>query len=119
MMLMLNQYLVNNNLIDDYSNPNNKKILDEFSHFLNKNIKSKNNNKNDLDDYTIEYGLKSERISKNNLINNINDEIKTNKLNNNNINKNKKKSKNINTNMNQIFNNIINKYNIIIQNNNK
>ena len=119
MMLMLNQYLVNNNLIDDYSNPNNKKILDEFSHFLNKNIKSKNNNKNDLDDYTIEYGLKSERISKNNLINNINDEIKTNKLNNNNINNNKKKSKNINTNMNQIFNNIINKYNIIIQNNNK
>ena len=120
MMLMLNQYLINNNLINDYSNPDNKKILDEFSHFLNKNIKSKNANKCDLDDYIIDSGLKTERIIKkeNSLINNINDEIKNNQIN---INKNKCKNKTANTNinLNQVFNNIINKYNIIIQNNSK
>ena len=120
MMLMLNQYLINNNLINDYSNPDNKKILDEFSLFLNKNIKSKNANKCDLDDYIIDSGLKTERIIKkeNSLINNINDEIKNNQIN---INKNKCKNKTANTNinLNQVFNNIINKYNIIIQNNSK
>ena len=51
MMLMLNQYLINNNLIDDYANPENKKILDEYSDFLNKNIKKNNHKKkeNDID----------------------------------------------------------------------
>ena len=120
MMLMLNQYLISNNLINDYSNPDNKKILDEFSLFLNKNIKLKNANKCDLDDYIIDSGLKTERIIKkeNSLINNINDEIKNNQIN---INKNKCKNKTANTNinLNQVFNNIINKYNIIIQNNSK
>ena len=117
MMNMLNQYLINNNLIEDYTNPDNKKILDEFSVFLNKNIKILNkNNKKDIDVENINDGSKTERVIKkdNNLTNNINDELKNNQSN---INKNKFKNKN--RNLNEIFNNIINKYNIIVQNNNK
>ena len=99
MMLMLNQYLISNNLIEDYSNPDNKKILDEFSLFLNNNIKLNNNNN------------KKSKDDNNNLINNINTDIENNKIDNN-----KNKCKNKNRNLNEIFNNIINKYNIIIQN---
>jgi hypothetical protein len=113
---MLNQYLINNNLIEDYTNPDNKKILGEFSVFLNKNIKILNNNKKDIDVENINDGSKTERVIKkdNNLTNNINDELKNNQSN---INKNKFKNKN--RNLNEIFNNIINKYNIIVQNSNK
>ena len=38
MMLMLNEYLINNNLFEDYSNSENKKILDNYSLFLTNNI---------------------------------------------------------------------------------
>ena len=117
MMSMLNQYLINNNLIEDYSIPDNKKILDEFSLFLNKNIKIiTNNNKKDIEGENSNDGSKTERVIKkdNNLTNNINEDLKNNQTN---INKNKFKNKN--RNLNEIFNNIINKYNIIVQNNNK
>ena len=120
MMLMLNQYLINNNLIDDYSKPDNKKILDEFSNFLNKNIKKENNNQrnkgrkeNDCDKNIS--GLKTERIIKkdNNLNENINSDVKNNQTN---YSKNKCASKNLK--LDSLFNNIINKYNLISENNN-
>ncbi len=117
MMSMLNQYLINNNLIEDYSIPDNKKILDEFSLFLNKNIKIMAvNNKKDIEGENSNDGSKTDRVIKkdNNLTNNINEDLKNNQTN---INKNKFKNKN--RNLNEIFNNIINKYNIIVQNNNK
>jgi len=117
MMSMLNQYLINNNLIEDYSIPDNKKILDEFSLFLNKNIKIMTiNNKKDIGGENSNDGSKTDRVIKkdNNLTNNINEDLKNNQTN---INKNKFKNKN--RNLNEIFNNIINKYNIIVQNNNK
>ena len=52
MMLLLNEYLINNNLFEDYSFQENKKILDNYSLFLAKNIntnnlESKENNIND------------------------------------------------------------------------
>ena len=120
MMLMLNQYLISNNLIEDYSNPENKTILDDFAIFLNKNIKSNSNiinNKNE-GEISSNYEVKTERIIKkekeNNLINNINIELK------NNTNNNKKnRSKSKNRNLNEIFNNVINKYNIIVDEKNK
>ena len=120
MMLMLNQYLINNNLIDDYSKPDNKKILDEFSNFLNKNIKKENNNQrnkgrkeNDCDKNIS--GLKTERIIKkdNNLNEKINSDVKNNQTN---YSKNKCASKNLK--LDSLFNNIINKYNLISENNN-
>jgi hypothetical protein len=117
MMSMLNQYLINNNLIEDYSIPDNKKILDEFSLFLNKNIKIMTiNNKKDIGGENSNDGSKTDRVIKkdNNLTNNINEDLKNNQTN---INKNKFQNKN--RNLNEIFNNIINKYNIIVQNNNK
>ena len=79
MMLMLNQYLINNNLIDDYA------------------------------------GLNTERIIKKdvNLNDNINSDIKNNRINNS---KNKCSSKNMKLDF--LFNNIINKYNLISENNN-
>ena len=75
MMLMLNQYLINNNLINDYANPENKKIFDEFSNFLNKNIKKDNHKKKENDiDYDKSSGLNTERIIKKDV--NLNDNIK-------------------------------------------
>ena len=38
MMLMLNQYLINKNFFEDYSNPENKKILENYNLFLANNI---------------------------------------------------------------------------------
>ena len=38
MMLMLNEYIINNNLFEDYSNPESKKILDSYNLFLINNI---------------------------------------------------------------------------------
>ena len=38
MMLMLNEYIINNNLFEDYSNPESKKILDSYNLFLTNNI---------------------------------------------------------------------------------
>ena len=111
MMLMLNQYLINNNLINDYSNPENKKILDKFSNFLKENIKKKENN--------IDNGkctsLNTERIIKKevNLNDDINSDLKNNQVNNS---KNKCSSKNLKLDF--LFNNIINKYNLISENNN-
>ena len=116
MMLMLNQYLINNNLIDDYANPENKKIFDEFSNFLNKNIKKDNHKKKENDiDYDKSSGLNTERIIKKdvNLNDNINSDIKNNRINNS---KNKCSSKNMKLDF--LFNNIINKYNLISENNN-
>ena len=51
-MLLLNEYLINNNLFEDYSFQENKKILNNYSLFLAKNIntnnlESKENNIND------------------------------------------------------------------------
>ena len=116
MMLMLNQYLINNNLINDYANPENKKIFDEFSNFLNKNIKKDNHKKKENDiDYDKSSGLNTERIIKKdvNLNDNINSDIKNNRINNS---KNKCSSKNMKLDF--LFNNIINKYNLISENNN-
>ncbi len=116
MMLMLNQYLINNNLIDDYAYPENKKIFDEFSNFLNKNIKKDNHKKKENDiDYDKSSGLNTERIIKKdvNLNDNINSDIKNNRINNS---KNKCSSKNMKLDF--LFNNIINKYNLISENNN-
>ena len=114
MVLMLNQYLINNNLIKDYSDPDNKRILDEFSLFLNNNIKFNDKKKKDSDD-DINSGNKTERIMKkeNNLINKINNDIKNNQSK---LLKNKNKDKN--GQLNDIFNNIINKYNLILKENN-
>ena len=116
MMIMLKQYLINNNLIDDYSNPENKTIFDEFSSFLNKNIKKDNNKKkcNDID-YDKNSGLNTDRIiEKDYKLNDfINSDIKNNQANNY---KNKCTSKNLKLEF--LFNNIINKYNLISENNN-
>ena len=38
MMLLLNEYLITNNLFEDYSNPDNKKMIDNYSSFLASNI---------------------------------------------------------------------------------
>ena len=38
-ILLLNEYLINNNLFEDYSNPDNKEMIDNFSIFLANNIK--------------------------------------------------------------------------------
>ena len=120
MMLMLNQYLISNNLINDYSNPENKKILEEIANCLNKNIKKDNNkitnkrmNDNNLDKNIT--GLKTERIITKdfNLNENINSDLKNNQPNNC---KNKCVSKNLK--LDSLFNNIINKYNLISENNN-
>ena len=42
MMLILNEYLIANNLFEDYSNCENKKIIDDYSIFLANNIKNNN-----------------------------------------------------------------------------
>ena len=46
MMLILNEYVITNNLLEDYSNKQNKKILNDYSLFLLKNIKNNHINKN-------------------------------------------------------------------------
>ena len=101
-------------MIKDYSDPDNKRILDEFSLFLNNNIKFNDKKKKDLDD-DINSGNKTERIMKkeNILINKINNDIKNNQSK---LLKNKNKDKN--GQLNDIFNNIINKYNLILKENN-
>jgi hypothetical protein len=38
LMLFLNEYIINNNLLDDYYLPQNRKILDEYSQFLSSKI---------------------------------------------------------------------------------
>ncbi len=38
-ILLLNEYLINNNIFEDYSNPDNKEMIDNFSIFLANNIK--------------------------------------------------------------------------------
>ena len=38
LMLFLNEYIINNNLLDDYYLPKNRQILDEFSKFLSSKI---------------------------------------------------------------------------------
>ena len=38
MLLMLNEYIISNNLFEDYSNPQSKKILDSYNLFLTNNI---------------------------------------------------------------------------------
>ena len=48
MILLLNEYLINNNLFEDYSNPHNKKIIDNFSLFLANNINTNNFKSNDI-----------------------------------------------------------------------
>ena len=45
MMLVLNEYLIENNLFEDISNPENKKIMDNYSLFLTNNIKVNHENK--------------------------------------------------------------------------
>ena len=118
MILMLNKYLINNNLIDDYSNPDNKKIFDEFALFLDKHIKFKKSIKNkDIDNNDV-CGIKTERIIKKEKEKNLNNNIKVDLKNNT---KENKKNGNIykNGNLNEIFNKVINKYNIIIENNDK
>ena len=114
MMHLLSKYLINNNLIEDYSNPDNKRIMDEFSSFLNKNIKLNEKDDKDINIDDIKNGLKTERITKNenNLLNNIKNNFKNNKDNNS-----KTKYKNKNCKLNAIFNNIINKYNLLLENN--
>ena len=114
MIHMLSKYLINNNLIEDYSNPDNKRIMDEFLFFLDKNMKVSEKNNRDINDDNIKYGLKTERITKNenNLLSNIKDDLKNNR---DNISKSKNKNKNLK--LNAIFNNIINKYNLILEDN--
>ena len=46
MMLILNEYLITNNLFEDYANSQNKKILNDYSLFLLKNINNNNDNIN-------------------------------------------------------------------------
>ena len=45
MMLVLNEYLIDNNLFEDISNPESKKILDNYSIFLTNNLKVNHVNK--------------------------------------------------------------------------
>ena len=46
-LLILNEYLISNNLFEDYSNIQNKKLINDLSLFLANNIKNNNNtNKN-------------------------------------------------------------------------
>ena len=45
-MLILNEYLITNNLFEDYANYQNKKILNDYSLFLLKNINNNNDNIN-------------------------------------------------------------------------
>ena len=114
MMHLLSKYLINNNLIEDYSKPDNKRIMDEFSSFLNKNMKLNEKDDKEINIEDIKYGLKTERITKNekNLLNNIKNDLKNNR---DNTSKNKYKNKNLK--LNAIFNNIINKYNLILEDN--
>ena len=46
MMLILNEYLITNNLFEDYAISQNKKILNDYSLFLLKNINNNNDNIN-------------------------------------------------------------------------
>ena len=46
MMLILNEYLITNNLFEDYSNSQNKKVLNDYSLFLLNYIKNNHLNKN-------------------------------------------------------------------------
>jgi hypothetical protein len=39
LMLFLNEYLINNNLLNDYYNNENKKLLDDYSKFISSKIK--------------------------------------------------------------------------------
>ena len=75
-IMILNQYLIKNNLIVDYSNPDNKKILDELYTFLSKNIKIVEQGSKEYDYVNNE--TKTQRIIKkeNSLIKNINSEKK-------------------------------------------
>ena len=75
-IMILNQYLIKNNLIVDYSNPDNKKILDELYTFLSKNIKIVEQSSKEYDYVNNE--TKTQRIIKkeNSLIKNINSEKK-------------------------------------------
>ena len=122
MMLVINEYLINNNLIADYSNQQNKKIIDNFSLFLANNINSnyvKNNNIINNDNEKCNASIKIQRkwrktkIEKY-LINNFIEEES--ELKNMIINDILKNTKNKNYNIIDIFNNIINNYKLISNN---
>ena len=67
MMLVLNEYLIDNNLFEDISNPENKQILDNYSLFLTNNIKV--NHEIKIED-KIEINNKNNENDKNNKDNN-------------------------------------------------
>ena len=63
MMLLLNEYLINNNLFEDFSNPKNKEILNNYSLFLANNIMNNftSENKTNNDNNNVKAALKIQR----------------------------------------------------------
>ena len=126
MMLIFNEYLITNNLFEDYSNPKNKKLLNDYSLFLLKNAKinhtnnnqkenSISNNSNDnnkLIPSVIKIQRKWRKIKlEKYLINNfMEEEFELRKML---INSIMEKSQNENFNVIDIFNNVINNCNLI------
>ena len=63
MMLLLNEYLINNNLFEDFSNPKNKEILNNYSLFLANNISNNfiSPNKTNNDNNNVKAAIKIQR----------------------------------------------------------
>ena len=121
MMLLLNEYLITNNLFEDYSNPDNKKLIDNYSSFLASNITTDYTSKdNNLEkDKMLNAAIKIQRKWRKKkfetyLINNFgeeNEELKK-ML----INEGIQNSKNKDDNNIELINNIINNYYLIYNN---
>jgi hypothetical protein len=120
-MLLLNEYLINNNLFEDYSNPNNKEMIDNFSKFLANNIKTdysftgNNLENNEMTNAALKIQRKWRKKKFDNYLkNNINEE--NNELKKMYVNDIVEKMKTKNNTITEIVDEIINNYNIIYNN---
>ncbi len=120
-VLLLNEYLINNNLFEDYSNSDNKEMIDHFSKFLANNIKTDYtfNDNNIEKDKMVNAALKIQRKWRKNK---FDDYLKINFIEENNelkmmcVNDIIQKMKTKNNSIKEIFDDIINNYNIIYNN---
>ena len=66
MMLMLNEYIISNNLFEDYSNPESKKILDSYNLFLTNNLNINYENKIEIKNDKIDNKEENDKTNKEN-----------------------------------------------------
>ena len=65
MMLMLNEYIISNNLFEDYSNPESKKIIENYNLFLTNNININYESKIEVKDDKIDKKEENDKDNKN------------------------------------------------------